>query len=51
MKPPDEIVRELVRQWIAKAEADVGLAEHLVAEDTPSATPWDSIRGRRPRSS
>src|SRR5438105_2264840 len=41
MKQPDEIVRELVAQWIAKAEEDLGLATHLVAEDAP----WRSAVG------
>jgi hypothetical protein len=32
MQPPEEVKRQLVRQWLAKAEQDFGLAEHLVAE-------------------
>jgi HEPN domain-containing protein len=35
MQPPEEVKRELVRQWLAKAEQDFGLAEHLVAESSP----------------
>lgn len=35
MKPPDEVARELVRQWFAKAEKDYRLAEHLLAEQAP----------------
>jgi HEPN domain-containing protein len=35
MKPPDEVARELVRQWLAKAEKDYRLAEHLLAEQGP----------------
>jgi hypothetical protein len=30
MKPPGKVKRELVRQWLDKAEKDFGLAEHLV---------------------
>lgn len=35
MQPPEEVKRQLVRQWMAKAEQDFGLAEHLVAERSP----------------
>jgi len=35
MQPPEEVKRQLVRQWLAKAEQDFGLAEHLVAEQSP----------------
>lgn len=35
MQPPEEVKCELVRQWVAKAEQDFGLAEHLVAERSP----------------
>lgn len=32
MRPPEELKRELVARWIAKAEKDFSLAQHLVAE-------------------
>ena len=32
MRPLEELKRELVTRWIAKAEKDFSLAEHLVAE-------------------
>lgn len=32
MKPPEEVKRELVCQWLAKAEDDFRVAEHLVTE-------------------
>ena len=35
MKPPDEIRRDLVRQWLEKAEEDFGVAELLLAERAP----------------
>jgi len=35
MKPPDESVYDLVRQWLAKAEEDFGVADHLLSENTP----------------
>ncbi len=35
MKPPEEVKRELVQQWMDKAEADYGLIVHLISEDTP----------------
>lgn len=35
MKPPEQVKRELVSAWIAKAEEDLGVAEHLVRENTP----------------
>jgi len=35
MKPPEEVARELARQWVAKAEQDYGLAEHLLSEGAP----------------
>lgn len=33
MKPPDEVRKELVHQWIAKAELDFELAVHLLGQD------------------
>jgi HEPN domain-containing protein len=35
MKPPDEVRRELVGQWGARAEEDLAVARHLPAEDLP----------------
>jgi HEPN domain-containing protein len=35
MKPPEEAKRELVEQWLAKADEDFGLAEHLLSEQSP----------------
>ena len=35
MKPPEEVKRGLVQQWIAKAGSDFGVAKHLVMEDPP----------------
>lgn len=35
MRPPEEVKLELVRQWVTMAEQDLGLAEHLCAEDAP----------------
>ena len=32
MKPPEEVKRDLVRQWLTKAENDLGVARHLAAE-------------------
>lgn len=34
MKPPDEVRKDLVRQWLAKAEEDLGVADLLLAENT-----------------
>ncbi|MBI5179444.1 MAG: HEPN domain-containing protein [Nitrospinae bacterium] len=33
MKPPDEIKKELVRQWLEKAEKDMGVAKLLLLEN------------------
>jgi len=35
MKPPDEIRRNLVGQWLKKAEEDFGVAELLLFEKAP----------------
>ena len=35
MKPRDEVRRELVEQWLGKAEEDLAAAEHLVASEEP----------------
>lgn len=32
MNPPDETKREMVRQWVERAQDDLGLAEHLLKE-------------------
>jgi HEPN domain-containing protein len=38
MKPPDAIRRELVAQWLARAEEDLGVARHLLADRLPYYT-------------
>ena len=35
MKPPEEVKREIVCQWLQKAEEDFHLAEHLAGENIP----------------
>ncbi len=35
MRPPEEIRAELVQQWLTKAEEDLGVADHLLAQKTP----------------
>ncbi|MBI3657217.1 MAG: HEPN domain-containing protein [Acidobacteria bacterium] len=35
MRPPEEIKRGLVMQWLAKADEDFGVAEHFVFENSP----------------
>ena len=35
MKPPDAIRREIVGQWLARADEDLGVARHLLAEKLP----------------
>jgi HEPN domain-containing protein len=35
MKPPDEIRREIVAQWLARADEDLSVARHLLAENLP----------------
>ena len=35
MRPPDEVKRELVRQWLVKAEEDFSVARHLVSGKAP----------------
>jgi HEPN domain-containing protein len=35
MKPPEEVKRELVQEWLARAEEDFAVARHLVSQDTP----------------
>lgn len=43
MKPPDAIRREVVAQWFARADEDLSVARHLLAERLPyhSATTRD----------
>lgn len=35
MRPPDEIRHELVAQWLERAEEDLAVARHLLAQDLP----------------
>ncbi len=35
MRPPEETKVELVRQWLANAEDDLGVAQHLADQNTP----------------
>jgi len=35
MRPPDEVRRDLVRQWLRKAEEDFAVAERLLSEKLP----------------
>jgi HEPN domain-containing protein len=35
MKPRQEVRNEFVRQWLDKAEADLGVAVQLIAANTP----------------
>lgn len=35
MKPPDEVRRELVTQWLRQADDDFALAEYLADEEAP----------------
>ena len=39
MRPPEEIKREIVRQWLAKAEQDITSAEALLSQDPPLLYP------------
>jgi len=34
MKPPEEIKGELIRQWLSRADEDIGVAQHLVSSET-----------------
>lgn len=38
MKPPDEVRRELVQEWLHKAEEDFSVADYLVSGKTPFLT-------------
>ncbi len=35
MRPPEEATQDLLRQWLAKAEEDFAVAQHLLSENTP----------------
>lgn len=35
MRPPEQIRRELVAQWLERAEEDLAVARHLLTEDLP----------------
>lgn len=35
MRPPDDATQGLLRHWLAKAEEDYSVAEHLLSENTP----------------
>lgn len=39
-KPPDKVLQKFVEEWFKKADADIRLAEYLLAENTPF---WDAI--------
>lgn len=39
MRPPEEIKREIVRQWLAKAEQDMKAGEALLAAELPFLYP------------
>jgi len=32
MKPPEEVKRKVLAEWLRKADSDMGLAEHLLSE-------------------
>jgi hypothetical protein len=42
MKPHEEAVRKVVAEWLLKADADLALASHLLAEGSPDATPEEA---------
>ena len=35
MRPPDEVRKELVHQWISRAQEDIGVARHLIQDEFP----------------
>ena len=35
MRPPEEVRREHVKQWLVRADEDFGLAKQLVLENSP----------------
>ncbi len=34
MKPPEDVKKRIVNQWLDKANADIVLAEHLLSDET-----------------
>jgi len=34
MRPPEQVKRELIQQWLTKAEEDFSVVEYLLSEDT-----------------
>jgi len=34
MRPPEECRRAVLAEWLSKAEADMGVAQHLLSEAT-----------------
>jgi len=39
MRPPEEVKKEIVRQWLAKAEQDMKAGEALLAAEPPFLYP------------
>lgn len=39
MRPPDEVKKEIARQWLAKAEQDITSAEALLSQNPPLLYP------------
>ena len=39
MRPPEEVKKEIVRQWLAKAEQDMKVSETLLAAERPFLYP------------
>jgi HEPN domain-containing protein len=39
MRPPEEVKKEIVRQWLAKAEQDMKVSDALVAAEPPFLYP------------
>ena len=39
MRPPEEVKREIVRQWLRKAEQDMHAAETLLSSERPLLYP------------
>jgi HEPN domain-containing protein len=39
MRPPEEVKKEIVRQWLAKAEQDLKAAESLLSQEQPLLYP------------
>jgi len=38
MRPRDEVIRDLARQWLTKADQDLAVAAHLLSEEAPFLT-------------